>query len=102
MECIRVESEIEGFEALVNAYWKPVYRFILASVRNADAALSLTQDCFMRAYQGRESFRGESSVKTWLMKIAVNLARDYQRNRRQSGECRVFDVGRDVCWSSEK
>jgi len=36
----------------------------------------------MRAYQAREKFRGESSVKTWLMRIAVNLVRDYASSER--------------------
>jgi RNA polymerase sigma-70 factor (ECF subfamily) len=96
MECTRTESEIEDFDELVRAYWKPVYRFILASVRNADAARSLTQDCFMRSHQGREAFRGESSVKTWLMKIAINLARDYRRNRRIQFWKRVSDSSPDL------
>jgi RNA polymerase sigma-70 factor (ECF subfamily) len=43
---------------------------------------NLTQDCFLRAYQKRATFRGESSVETWLVRIAVNLARDHARNRR--------------------
>ena len=36
----------------------------------------------MKAYRARDQFRGESSVKTWLMRIAVNLARDHVTNAR--------------------
>jgi RNA polymerase sigma-70 factor, ECF subfamily len=39
------------------------------------------QDCFLRAYNARESFRGDCSVSTWLYKIALNVMRDYQRLR---------------------
>ena len=75
-------AELQDFEEVVRLHWQSVYRFILASVRNADAAHTLTQDCFMRSYSKRGSFRGQASVKTWLMKIAVNLVHDHARNRR--------------------
>jgi RNA polymerase sigma-70 factor (ECF subfamily) len=55
---------------------------VLASLRDRDAAETLTQDCFMKAYRARAQFRGEASVKTWLMRIAVNLVRDYLSNAR--------------------
>jgi RNA polymerase sigma-70 factor (ECF subfamily) len=75
-------AELQDFEEVVRLHWRRVYRFILASVRDADAAQALTQDCFLRAYSKRGAFHGQASVKTWLMKIAVNLVRDYGRNRR--------------------
>jgi RNA polymerase sigma-70 factor (ECF subfamily) len=54
----------------------------MASVRDREAAENLTQDCFFSAYRSRGSFRGESSVNTWLMRIAVNAVRKHLRNRR--------------------
>jgi RNA polymerase sigma-70 factor (ECF subfamily) len=59
-----------------------VFRFIFASLRDRDAAESLTQDCFFRAFRHRGQFRGDASVKTWLMQIAVNLVRDMTRTGR--------------------
>jgi RNA polymerase sigma-70 factor, ECF subfamily len=76
------QAELQDFEEVVRLYWPCIYRFILVSVRNTDAAQALTQDCFLRSYHKRESFRGEASIKTWLMKIAVNLVHDFSRNRR--------------------
>jgi RNA polymerase sigma-70 factor (ECF subfamily) len=75
-------AELLDFEEVVHLHWRRIYRFILVSVRDADAAQALTQDCFLRAYSKRGAFRGQASVKTWLMKIAVNLVRDFGRNRR--------------------
>ncbi len=43
---------VEDFDEVVRLYWRCVHRFILASVRDADAAQTLTQDCFLRAYSG--------------------------------------------------
>ena len=70
------------FEALVRLYRPKVFRFALASLRDVDAAETVTQDCFLRAYQARERFRQDCSMQTWLMQIAVNLIRDHARNRR--------------------
>jgi hypothetical protein len=39
MECIWAETELEDFDALARAYWKSIYRFILASVRNAEEGI---------------------------------------------------------------
>jgi RNA polymerase sigma-70 factor (ECF subfamily) len=75
-------SVIDDVEELVARHRTQVFRFIFASVRDLDVAESLTQDCFWKAYRARQSFRGDCSVQTWLMRIAVNLIRDHGRRRR--------------------
>ena len=74
--------QLRDFDEVVRLHWQRVYRFVLVSVRDADAALTLTQDCFLRAYSARQRFRGEASLSTWLMQIAANLVRDFGRSRR--------------------
>jgi RNA polymerase sigma-70 factor, ECF subfamily len=74
--------EIEDFERLVEQHRTRVLRFVFASVRDMDLAESLTQDCFWKAYRNRNAFRGECSVHTWLLKIAINLVRDHVRSSR--------------------
>ncbi len=73
----------DDFDGIVRDHQQRVYRVILALVRDPDLAANLTQDCFVRAYEKRESFRGDASVATWLTRIAINLVRDNARNRRQ-------------------
>lgn len=70
------------FDGVVRLYWPRIFRFALASLRDRDAAQTVAQDCFLKAYRGRDGFRGEASLLTWLMQIAVNLVRDHARNRR--------------------
>lgn len=79
---IASSHELDDFEAVVRLHWLKVFRFVLASVRDRHTAESLAQDCFFRAYKARDGFRGEASVSTWLMQIAVNLVRDHARDRR--------------------
>ncbi len=70
------------FETLVRSYRPKVFRYALASLRDRDAAETITQDCFLNAYRARDRFRQDCNVQTWLMQIAVNLVRDHARNRR--------------------
>ena len=73
---------LADFDAVVQLYRPGIFRFVLGSLRDRDAAETLTQECFMKAYRAREQFRGDASVKTWLMRIAVNLVRDHLSNAR--------------------
>jgi RNA polymerase sigma-70 factor (ECF subfamily) len=76
------ELALADFDAVIRLYWPRIFRFVLASVRDHDVAQTLAQDCFFKAHQNRARFRGEASLQTWLMQIAVNLVRDHARNRR--------------------
>jgi len=78
----KVADSAGDFEELVTFYRPRIFRFALASLRDRDAAETITQDCFLNAYRARDRFRSECSVQTWLMQIAVNLIRDYSRSRR--------------------
>jgi RNA polymerase sigma-70 factor (ECF subfamily) len=60
-------------ESAVRQFRPKIFRFALASLRDVDDAESVTQDCFLKAHRAWEQFRGDSSVQTWLMQIAVNL-----------------------------
>src|SRR5512140_754108 len=85
----------EDFDELVRRNQKRIFRLLISLLRDEDAADTLTQECFLKAYKSRTSFRGESSVDTWLFRIALNLARDFQRNRRQGFWKRLFSETRE-------
>ncbi|MGD0228385.1 MAG: sigma-70 family RNA polymerase sigma factor [Terriglobia bacterium] len=74
----------EEFDSIVRSHQRRVFQVLFSLVRDHDLADNLTQDCFLRAYQNRATFRGEATVETWLIRIAVNLARDHLRNRRMA------------------
>jgi RNA polymerase sigma-70 factor (ECF subfamily) len=74
-------TALDDFAPLVQSHQRRIYRVLLGMVRDPDAAQNLTQECFLKAYQRRASFRGEANVGVWLLKIAVNLARDHRRSR---------------------
>lgn len=76
---VRAATELDDIDALVRTYRPRLLRFVAFSIGDADLAESITQDCFLKAWNARENFRGDCSVNTWLTSIAVNLIRDQQR-----------------------
>ncbi len=94
---------LDDFTPLVQAHQQRIYRVLLGMVRDPDAAQTLTQECFLKAYQKRASFRGEANVGVWLLKIAVNLARDHRRSRLRefwdrltSSSSEVAEIGQSL------
>jgi len=83
------------FDEIVRRHQRRVYRFLFMLLRDPDEADTLTQECFLRAYQGLPGFRGESSLETWLLRIAANLARDQVRNRKRSFWKRLLGLDDD-------
>jgi len=75
----RTHSELDDMESLVRTHRPRLLRFVTFSLSDPDLAESITQDCFLKAYNARDRFRGDCSISTWLTSIAVNLVRDQQR-----------------------
>ena len=75
-------SELEDIDTLVRLYRTRLQRYVAFSLGDEDLAETLTQECFLKAYQGRASFRGDCSVSTWLFSIANNLIRDQLRTKK--------------------
>src|SRR5580692_36448 len=77
-----------AFGELMNRHKTRIFAAAMALLRNHADAEEITQDTFVRAHRGFSRFRGDSSVATWLHRIAVNLARNrywyFFRRRRHS------------------
>lgn len=73
--------ELADFDEVVRVYRPRILRFLISSLTDRDAAETLTQECFLKAWNARHQFRGDSSLSTWLTRIAVNLLRDHLRSR---------------------
>ncbi|HEV3062300.1 MAG TPA: RNA polymerase sigma factor [Vicinamibacterales bacterium] len=62
-----------AFDLIVERHRRPVYQLCYRFVGNHEDASDLSQDVFLRAFRGLRSFRGQSSLSTWLYRIAVNV-----------------------------
>jgi RNA polymerase sigma-70 factor (ECF subfamily) len=75
-------TPLDDLAQVVAQYQPRVFRFLLATLRDRDAAETLTQETFLRAWSARATFRNDCAVSTWLIRIALNLARDHTRTGR--------------------
>jgi len=78
----RAATELDDIDQLVHRYGARLLRFVAFSIGDQDLAQSIVQDCFMKAYNARENFRGDCSVQTWLNRIALNIILDHQRTQK--------------------
>jgi RNA polymerase sigma-70 factor (ECF subfamily) len=70
-----------AFEELVRRYQRPVYYFLRRFVKDDDEAKDIAQRAFVKAYQGIDGLRGFGAFKSWLYRIASNLALNHLRDR---------------------
>lgn len=68
-------GDVEDYALLVKKYQKPIFFLSLRMLRNTENADEVTQKAFMKAYRALEGFQFQSSFKTWLSAIALNLCR---------------------------
>ena len=88
-----------AYERLVAEHSGDVYALLYRLTTDAEEARDLTQETFLRTFQSIDRFRGDSSLKTWIYRIAINQARNrwrwWRRRRRDAtvsldapiGEC---------------
>ncbi|MCG3194831.1 MAG: ECF RNA polymerase sigma-E factor [Thermoanaerobaculia bacterium] len=67
-------GDVAGFELIVRRYSSMVFS-VAARMLGPSEAEDVVQETFLRAYRGLERFRGESTLKTWLLAIALNRIR---------------------------
>jgi len=76
-EAALVEACLAGragaFDLIVERHRRSVYQLCWRFAGNHEDASDLSQDIFLRAYRGLRSFRGQSSLATWLYRIGVNV-----------------------------
>ena len=73
----------EAFRELVERYQRKVVSVALGMVHNREDAIEIAQETFVKAFENLGKFKGESSFYTWLYRIVVNRAIDFQRRERR-------------------
>lgn len=74
------EYRKQRLSALVRLYQSDLLRLCCVCLQDASQAEDAVQETFIKAYRGLTHFRGESSEKTWLIRIAINTCRDMRRS----------------------
>ena len=76
------EGDADAFEALYRQHSGRLYSLAFRMVGSAEEAEDLLQEVFLTAHRKLASFRGESSLGTWLYRLGMNLCLDYLRGRQ--------------------
>ncbi len=82
------KSDLEAFKIIVERYQTRVISVAYGIVHNEDDAKDISQDVFVKVYKSLDNFQGNSRFYTWLYRITVNMAIDYNRKikRKQAME----------------
>lgn len=86
-----------AFDELVRRTHRDTYTLALRLVGDPDDARDVTQEAYLRAYRGLESFRGDAQFSTWLYRITANRAATHLRRRIRHRH----DPLSDEVWASE-
>lgn len=70
----------QALVCMMERHEKELLRLCCVYLRDVNMAEDAVQETFLKAYRGMDAFRKESSEKTWLIRIAVNVCRDMRRN----------------------
>lgn len=80
------DGDEAAFETLIDRYSGDICALLYRLTKNPEEAADLTQDTFLHVLRSIKTFRGESELKTWLFRIAINESRNrfrwWKRRRR--------------------
>ncbi len=82
----------EGFEKLVRAFEKMVYRVAFRFLNDPVDSVDACQEIFLRVYRSLSGFRGDSALSTWVYAIAVNHCRNAIRSRKNREKVQVLET----------
>lgn len=72
-------NEESAYEELIARFQQPVYNLVFRLLNDPADASDAVQDVFLKIFRNVESFRGQSSLKTWVYRIALNEAYNHRR-----------------------
>lgn len=70
------------FEVVFEENFDKIYYKILGTVKNAEDAEDIAQEVFINVYKNLKNFRAESSLYTWIYRIAINKIYDFYRKKK--------------------
>ena len=77
------KGDVLAFEDLISGYEKKVYNTVYRFFNNAEDAMDITQEIFIKVFTSLRRFRENSSFSTWLYRIAVNTCIDFLRKKKE-------------------
>lgn len=72
--------EADVFREVIETYWLDVWNYAFFITKKYEMSDDITQDVFIKAYSHFETFQGNASIKTWLLKITRNTSYNYLKS----------------------
>ncbi len=76
------EGDSEAFRQLVERYQGEIYNYFIRSTGSVEDSEDLTQQCFVNLYNSLDRYKRKASIRTFLYRIATNLAISFSRKRK--------------------
>lgn len=75
-----IEEKAAWLEDIMDEYGQDLLQLVYSYVKNHAVAEELTQDIFVKCYQKIDTYKQQSSLKTWIWRIAMNHCKDYLKS----------------------
>ncbi len=76
-------GDVTVFTGLVQQWQQMVYNTAIGIVQNEEDAEDITQDVFIRLYESIATFRGDAQLSTWIYRVTVNMALDFEKRKKR-------------------
>lgn len=91
MSAVQQQPDRFPFAEVITLYQRTIYGYLLRFTRNVHDAQDLFQETFLRAYRAYAALPPEADLRAWLMRIAVNLSKNYVRDRQRRSRVLVAE-----------
>jgi RNA polymerase sigma-70 factor, ECF subfamily len=79
-EGIEIVDYTSLLDEIMDTYGQEILHLVYTYVNNKELAEDLTQEVFIKCYNSINTFKGNSKLRTWLWKIAINHCKDYLKS----------------------
>lgn len=95
-----LDGDYSAFDEILNRYQNAIYRFILNTIRDTEAAKDICQEVFINAYYKLYTYKQKYKFSSWLFQIAMNKSIDYIRKNKKVQNVPLSDFEMDYMGSS--
>ena len=92
----------QPLEALIERYQRSLYAAAFNICRNHEDANDAVQDTFIQYYTSRKEFRDEEHLKAWLLRVAVNRAKDITRSFWRRNKISIEEYAEEIPFENQE
>ena len=92
----------QPLEALIERYQRSLYAAAFNICRNPEGANDAVQDTFIQYYTSRKEFRDKEHLKAWLLRVAVNRAKDITRSFWRRNKISIEEYAEEIPFENQE